>query len=343
MQRTSVTCRRSIHRHNSKSALAPYLAATAVLATGCLSNNASAQTGVTNPVSGINITVDGKFDVYDKNGNVTGAGIPTPGSGVEWSDITPLAFISPVGPGNTNPLLATNIGDPNANTLLYAGLDPGKDDLYLAYDFSGRTNPFLPGDTIASIQFPFVLPTGSPLAPNGGSRDLTVTFKMNNQKFFPASTLNGNSIVVFQPFSILVSAPAANGDPLFNNVDASQFGMQGAFGFSPSLLTNTPHLVVELAVPLDIPAGFSTVLPPTDVNPPFGGYSPAPAFWNAFATDNSGDPPISSAFFQINPDGSTFLRPNVPTVTPEPGGLALLGVGLLPVLAQWRRRRPMNR
>ena len=97
-----------------------------------------------NAVSGVPVIVDGQFSAGV-------AGTP------EWSDVTPLAFIS----GNPGPKV-TSRTDPLADSFVYTGLAPGLavgdgNALYLMYDYHSRTNPFAAGDTIASISFPIHL------------------------------------------------------------------------------------------------------------------------------------------------------------------------------------------
>ena len=82
----------------------------------------AASTGAAaNSVSAFPIVIDGQFTGGLVDGVVKG----------EWSDFTPQAFIAP--PGATGTLLATTLGDPRANSLLYAGLAPetvnGRDTL----------------------------------------------------------------------------------------------------------------------------------------------------------------------------------------------------------------------
>jgi hypothetical protein len=83
-----------------------------------------------------------------------------------------------------------------------------------------------------------------------------------------------------------------------------------------------------------------------------GIYDPAPAFWSATCTNCSGgialsaaaDPPISSAIFTLNPDGTVSVSPvfgtsggpiQQPNETPEPASLWLIA----PALALLFRRR----
>jgi hypothetical protein len=118
------------------------------------------------------------------------------------------------------------------------------------------------------------------------------------------------------------------------------------FGASPNSATN--HLIAEFQLTID------TSLFPGNSGPSTGLYSPDPAFWSASVGPVAGvalDPPISSAIFQLNPDGSTtitpvlgpnggpVLQPQDGVPIPEPSSLALLGIGVATVLAyrRWRQ------
>lgn len=300
----------------------PLAAAPALLVLSTLvgaTTSAHAQGSVaTNPVSAFPMTMDGQFT----GGVVAGVAIG------EWSDITPLAFISPTNPSGI--LLRTEVGDPLANSLLYAGIAPETvggpvEDLYLMYDYLPRTNPFFsPGEFIADIAFPITLP-------NQTERFITVQFRGGNSG--PTS------------FDVLVDQNG-DGNP---DVLASSLGMDGALGFGPSELSSLPHLLIELEVPLRIPAGFGTPggpFPQAGINPLTGLYDPDPAFWGANIAKNDVDPPASAAIFQILPDGTTIADSTnvVPAASsaaaPEPATGALLAAGLLtPILGAVVRRR----
>jgi hypothetical protein len=83
------------------------------------------------------------------------------------------------------------------------------------------------------------------------------------------------------------------------------------------------HELIELGVPLNIPAGFGAPGGPFPTKGQSGsdgnGYSPDPAYWGAVVTDNSNDPPASGGLFTIHPDGSTAILPHlVPSVPASP-------------------------
>src|SRR5207253_511474 len=79
-------------------------------------------TTVTNPLSQFPVVVDGQFS-----------------GGGEWSDVTPLAFHSPLFPTDT--FRETTATAADANSLLYASLAPEDpkgsvgDGIYLMYDY----------------------------------------------------------------------------------------------------------------------------------------------------------------------------------------------------------------
>jgi hypothetical protein len=113
---------------------------------------------------------------------------------------------------------------------------------------------------------------------------------------------------------------------------------QVAIGFGPSPDQPTDHLMAEFELSINNPRN------------PFspGLYDPSPAFWGASADPKFGpDPPISSAIFELSPDGgaSVFpvLGPNGGPIkqpaaaVPEPPTVLLLGscVALL-----WKRLIP---
>jgi hypothetical protein len=276
----------------------------------------------TNPFSSSDITVDGQYSPL---------GPPPTG---EWADITPAWFHSDAATGAT-PVPA---GSPLANSLLLAAVAQGTvaepPSLYLMYDYLDRTNSFTglpPGSHIADITFPLIVP-----APGGNTqkKNITVKFQTNSTPGSPTSF-----------FDIFVDLNDGSGlHP------ASAFDLEGAagFGVTPTTIVGTgtlfstvPHLLVELEIPLDIPAGFSNPAaggkfdPGGQHGPDGGGYSPDPAFWGGNISNNAIDPPSSAAIFQINPDGSTLITPQF-LGAPEPASLLLMALGSAALL---RRRR----
>lgn len=265
---------------------------------------------VTNPLSAFEITVDGQF-----TGGVSGGALQG-----EWSDVTPIAFIAPASENGT--LLRTTLDDPRTNSLLYAAIAPGaaaaEPELYLMYDYLGRTDPvFAPGAFVADIAFP--IHPGSLGSP---AQDVTVQIRAGASGFFDVFVDLNN-----------------DGTP---DITAGSLDIEGAVGFGPSTLSGLAHQLIELEVPLLLPPGFGdgTHLPAGGTD---GVYSPDPATWSASSSKNVGDPPISSGIFTINPDGSTVVNPLlVPGAPPEvpvpaPATALLLGLGL-PVLSIMRRR-----
>jgi hypothetical protein len=106
-----------------------------------------------------------------------------------------------------------------------------------------------------------------------------------------------------------------NGDPDDStggsepNVPASSLGIEASAGFATSPYGSTPHLQVEIKVPLSIPAGFPDPDGPLASVPdgPGGVYTPAPGFWTV---EYVGNPPTyervvgAMALVEIQPDGS---------------------------------------
>lgn len=273
---------------------------------------------VLNPLSQFPITVDGQF-----NGGAVNPGPPISLFPLtEWSDVTPLAFISP--PVQNGPLLSVPLGSPGVNSLLYAAVAPGvaaaSAELYLMYDYLPRTNPgFGPSEFIADIQFPLTI--GANKFP-----DSVVQFRGHNPGLNPAG------VSFFDVFVDLDGGGAA--PPLL----AGALGIDEAVvGFGPSTLSMVPHMLIELEVELNIPAGFGS---PGGPFPPDGThgqglYSPEPAFWIGNSAKDSGDPPSSGAIFTINPNGSTLI------VAAVPESSTLTAVALSGILGfqLWRRRR----
>jgi hypothetical protein len=271
-----------------------FFAIAALGALMCLPPSASAAT-ITNPLSTVPITTDGQF-----TGSIGGHIQPNG----EWSNVTPLAFIA-----TPNQAVPTALNDPAANSFLYAVIAPGTSaegaELYLMYDFLGRTLPFTPGDIVADISFPITL-----------SEVVTpITVQVTAVDFILPAALSAPAALNY-----LFTVKRDSDGSLIAGI-----GIDGGVGFGPSPESMNDHLLIELEVPLLIQQSFSTVLPPSK-----GVYSPAPASWTAAAADDAVDPPISSATFQINPSGSVTLASDVP----EPssfllGGLGLAGIGLL--------------
>ena len=285
-------------------------------------NDSSRQ--VINGPSVIPITVDGQFSGGVVNGQIVG----------EWSDVTPLAFIAPS--SETGTLFRAPRADPRVNSLLYAVIAPGNnvqnDELYLMYEYLGRTNPtFAPGEFIADVRFKV------DLSARNGSSDQLITVQFRGAGGVATTTAGAAAVSAVSVFVDLDN----NGT---SDKTASELGMEGAIGFGPSSLSSLNHLLVELEVPLKIPAGFGQAFPPQGL--PNGIYSPDPRFWGASSSKDVGDPPISAAIFTINPNGSTtansaaagvLLAPS--QVVPEPATPALLGAA---GLVAWLLRRKQS-
>ena len=276
---------------------------------------------VQNEVSAFTITVDGLFTDGVVGGVVQG----------EWSDIEPLAFLSPPTPDGT--LFQVPVGSPLANSLLYAGIAPGiavtEPELYLMYDYLPRTDPFFSlGEFIADISFPIM--TDIVCEECVREEDITVQFRGAGPP--PTLSSDTDSIVIGSLFDVFVAVHLPNGEDLI--FDAAQFGMEGVIGFGPSALSEMPHLLIELEVPLLIEAEFLGPSSPAHN----GVYSPAPAFWGAGIANDGIDPPASAALFEILPGGTVISDSGFLPSIPEPATWVtlLLGMGAIPL----RRRVP---
>jgi hypothetical protein len=223
------------------------------------------------------------------------------------------------GPGEwTCPTVAKNtfpqVGGAGGSTLY---VDQGGNNLYLMYDyFGGGLSPA----TFFDVFFEVVPDNTDYLARITG----TTIQAFERPLLSPAPVLPNGS------FNI---SPGSGWTPLTSQ-DLQLANFIGAVGFGVSPDSATPHPMAEFQLTINRPG-----------SP--GIYSPAPAFWGASVKPSGGaDPPISSAIFQLNPDGSTILIPvlggnGAPvmqgTATPEPGSLNALASGVL--LLALRRRR----
>lgn len=269
---------------------------------------------VENPISAFEITVDGQFSDGILNGAVQG----------EWSDVTPLAFLSPESPDGQ--LFQVPLGSPLANSLLYAANAPGESstepvELYLMYDYLPRTSSFFaPGEFIADIRFPVQTTI---LCGDCAPEEVIATVQFRGTELAPALTGVaggsggfGSGVDIFVDLSI-------NGDSQ-GVFSASELGMEGAVGFGPSTLSATNHMLIELEVPLLIEADF---LGPG--SPPQGGvYSPDPAFWGADIANDAVDPPASFAIFEIMPGGSVVANSDSVPFVPEPTAAVLAALAV---------------
>ncbi len=279
----------------SLKSLSPVTAAVACFSLFALAGT-PARAQINNTISAFPIEADGAYTTPD-----------------EWTDVTPAWFISDPATGAT----PTSAGDPNANSLLFAGLardTPTSDpELYLMYDYLPRTTPpTAPGEIIGTISFPLTLTE---------SNGLTVT-NVISVEFVGSASLGAGGTPFFD-----VKVNTQDGQGF---VAHPELGLEAGVGFgvTPAAIVGagspfhtTTHELIELGVPLNIPAGFGAPGGPFPTNGQSGnggnGYSPDPAFWQSTVVNDSGDPPASAGLFTIHPDGSTLIIPH--SASPIPG------------------------
>jgi DNA-binding beta-propeller fold protein YncE len=213
----------------------------------------------------------------------------------EWSDVTPGAFIS----DSSGQLRATEPDSPLATSLFFTTLAPVSGqvtgsatelaDLRILLASVSRTDStFAPGAPVAAISFPIV---------HGAAGD-------------------ESRLVTLQIRAAPSGAPAwfeaivdTNGDGI-PDAPASAMDLRVAAGFGASPLSPDPHLLIELSVPLFIPAGFGEADGPFPPEGLSGIYPPSPSFWTAaFARD--GEPglmPGTGAMLHVEPTGHVILN-----------------------------------
>ncbi len=279
----------------------------------------TARAVINNPISLYPVDTDGHYG--------------TPANPNEWTDITPAWFISSGSSGAT----PTFAGDPNANSLLYAGL--AKDtpssppELYLMYDYLARTRAPTAGEFLGNVSFP--------LTTSSGTKNITVVVHAN-----ATTPLTGPG-----QFTVDLN----DGQGAIHNV--SEFGIEGAVnvGTTPSSIVGasspfhtTFHELIELGVPLLIGANFGTSAGTANAFPGGlpgdghgNGYSPDPAFWSSGLAKNDSDPPASGGMFTINPNGTTGIVP-MPVPVPEPSTFVLGALGAMGLWGVARKQRGLK-
>jgi hypothetical protein len=237
-------------------------------------------------------------------------GIITPG---EWPTATSSQFTFPFDP-------STGAG----GSVLYvdqgtaAGGPPGGmlgTTLYLAYDYFNATTPPTP------------------------STFFDVFFAVPPDQTDYLVRIMGTSVTAFEkPEGVLAPTPGGNFNPTASpwtpvgSSDLALANFQGAIGFGTSPNSNVNHQIAEFQLTINTSAALIT----GGAN---GIYDPTPAFWSA-STGGGGttDPPIASAIFTLNPDGTTTLNPifaanGDPILQlqniPEPASLVLACISLV--------------
>lgn len=263
---------------------------------------------VVNPPSAWPVTVDGQF-----SGGLDGRGTPVG----EWSDVTPQAFMTRATDGT---LLRTTRDDSRKTSLLWAAVSPPADGapgalkLHLLYEALTTTpRAFAPGEALADLTFPlridgFILPVTLHL-------EAVATPGPTSQALSPDGTTYYDVLLILEGVK----------------VPAKRFSLAAAAGFGPSPFNRSPHLLVEAAIPLVIPAGYGPGFPADGLagNGRGLGYLPEPTYWRAAAAPAHSPtrqfsapllpalpPPIppsleAKALFRVNPDASLTLNPDL--------------------------------
>jgi WD40 repeat protein len=230
----------------------------------------------------------------------------TPGEG-EWSDVTFGAYVSDSAAHKI--VQATDSDNTSANSLFFAAVAPSPDStgtvtsLSLMFVYLPKTVPFLePGQLLADLTFPAVV------VPGGLPKPVTLRLRAAPLSALALAAVNASTSSHIEAVVDL----DGNGVP---DVPASDLGIEAVAGFGPSPLSTIPHLLVEVRVPLQIPAGFGTDDGPFPQDGAVGVYSTDPSFWTAaFARDDQPPgtlTPAGGALVRILPDGAVNLNAGV--------------------------------
>jgi hypothetical protein len=247
-------------------------------------------------------------------------GVITPG---EWPTSTSSAQFFPYIPstGAGGAYLYVDQGSaPPAVAGVNSATRPGfGSTLYLAYDYVHDTTPLTPGTYFDVF---FQVKQENPVVDylvRISSTGIQAYEKLDST---PAPTPGGNFDPTQAPWT-----PVEPGDP-----DLSLATFKGALGFGTSPNSSVNHEIAEFQLNINNTGSDSN---------PNGLYSPDPSFWSASQGSNGIDPPISSAIFTLNPDGTTTVNPIFgpnggpilqPLSTPEPSSLVMVAAGALGLL-----------
>jgi hypothetical protein len=223
-------------------------------------------------------------------------------TGGEWNSVQALTFKT--FPGTFIDPLPTAPGDPGTDSFFRAVVakDPSTNlfNLYTSIEYRSRTKPFAADDLVGIVLFQFL---NAGLLVDGG-----------------AFLTEGQPPFVFQ-------------FPCFCD-EVTGLPIQAAHGFLTSG-PGTGSLFIEMSHQLDIPSGFSGVIPAqTGVTPV------TPTEWFSFLVADSEDPLASAALITIDPLGSTIFSPDSLLLpVPEPPLPFELVAGLAGLAVAWPRLR----
>jgi hypothetical protein len=224
-------------------------------------------------------------------------------TGGEWDAVQPLTFKT--FPGTVIDPLPTAPGDPSTDSFFRAvvGQDTSTNlfHLYTSIEYRSRTKLFVLDDVIGAMVFQFL--NGGVLVDGGA---------------FLFAGASGTELSVFEfPF-------------VFD--DITGLPIQAAHGFLTSG-PGTGSLFIEMSHQLDVPSGFSGVIPAqTGVTPV------TPTEWFSLLFADSEDPLATVSLITITPDGSTILSPDSLLLpVPEPAVPFELVAGVVALAVIWRR------
>jgi hypothetical protein len=254
----------------------------------------------------------------------------------EWNSVTPAFFPVVGNAGGSYLYAAQGQGSQFGNLyLMYdwvnspnVGQDPTHVPTYFDVFFTVQANDYVAHFGTA--------PDGA--SPNGFDQTNLLVYEKSDAVVSPLNP-DGSFNLSGPPWTLL-DPPGGPNDADFTN---GKFVSAVGFGASPN--STAAHLEGELQMTINTT--------PFNNQPSDGLYDPDPAFWSGSGIDPEGlDPPISSAIFTLNPDGTTTLDPvfalnggpaqQPQDVVPEPSSIILFAMSGLFLLGHGRLRKAIS-